>query len=248
MLPDHISVSQIRCFLDCPRKFRFRYVDHAPPERRSVHLAFGIAVHATIAFWLEERRDGRDGGLDRALRTFRADWASELSDPLVDLEGKDSAALGALGASLVSLFVQRFAEEPVVQIEERVEATLVDTATGGTVPVPLVGYLDFAGDGWIAEVKTVSRKTSPFEWSLQLAAYSYAVRERTGVRPRVRVIELVKTGEPRILVEELTLGDRDEAWFVEVASEVHAAANNNAFFPSPSFRCTTCEYRRRCRR
>lgn len=36
------------------------------------------------------------------------------------------------------------------------------------------------------------------------------------MRPRLRVVQLVKTKVPKIEVEELTVAEREEAWFVEV--------------------------------
>lgn len=144
--------------------------------------------------------------------------------------------------------LERFGNEPPPEaVEARFEVPLRDPATGDPLPVPLVGFLDALGDGLAWEVKTASRKTAVSEYGLQLAAYSYAVRETIGVRPRLRVVQLVKTKVPKIEVEELTIGDREEAWFVEVAVEVFDAIARGAFPPSPSWMCPRCEYRQACR-
>lgn len=83
-LPDHLSASQITTYLSCPRKYRFKYVDHEPPESRSIDLAFGSAVHASFAWWVGERIAERDPPESSLLRTFRADWtAEEALGPLV---------------------------------------------------------------------------------------------------------------------------------------------------------------------
>ena len=47
---------------------------------------------------------------------------------------------------------------------------------------------------------------------------------------------------------EIVLTPRDEAWFVEVASEVYEAIEKRSFPPNPSWMCLRCEYRRACRR
>lgn len=65
--------------------------------------------------------------------------------------------------------------------------------------------------------------------------------------PRLRVVQLVKTKVPKIEVEELWIGDREEAWFVEVAVEVFDAISLGAFPPNPSWMCPRCEYRGACR-
>ena len=244
--PDHLSVSQVTTYLGCPRKYRFRYLDKREPEVKSANLAFGSAVHSAIEWWQMERIAGRVPDPDRALRMFRADWTAQLADPLLDLEEKTPEDYAALGEALVRLFMERFASEPpLLAVEQRFEVALHDAR--GRLEVPLVGYLDGVGESLVWELKTAARKTAVSEYALQLAAYSYAVRETTGVRPTIRVVELIKTKVPKIEVEEVTLSDGDEAWFVEVAGEVWAAISAGAFHPSPSWMCQRCEHRRACR-
>jgi PD-(D/E)XK nuclease superfamily len=48
----HFSVSQLKIFLQCPRKHRFQYVDRFLPEFRSIALAFGTAWHHAIGAYL----------------------------------------------------------------------------------------------------------------------------------------------------------------------------------------------------
>lgn len=45
----HVSVSQIRAFQMCPKRYQFRYVLGAEPEHRSANLVLGSAVHAALA-------------------------------------------------------------------------------------------------------------------------------------------------------------------------------------------------------
>ena len=119
--------------------------------------------------------------------------------------------------------------------------------TGEQLPVALEGRLDFVGEGVIGEIKTAARKTGAGTWSLQLSAYAYAYRYRTGRQPKIQVIELVKTKEPAIEVSDFAVTGRDEAWFLEVASEVLHGIEVGAFFPCPSWQCPRCEYRKTCR-
>ena len=41
----HISHSQIFVYLNCPLKYQFMYVQALPPERLSIALPFGGAIH-----------------------------------------------------------------------------------------------------------------------------------------------------------------------------------------------------------
>lgn len=247
-LPPYLSVSQVTTWLGCPRKYRFRYLDKLEPESRSGNLAFGAAVHSAVEWWQGERIAKREPDLDRALRIFRADWTAQTADPALDLEDKSPDELRDLGEALVRLFVERFAAEPPPEaVEQRFEVVLRDPATGATLPIPLVGYLDALGDGVVWELKTAARKTGLGDYLLQLSAYSLAALSVTGKRPRIRVVQLIKTKVPKIEVEETTLTQRDEAWFAEVAAGVHDAIERGAFPPNPSWMCPRCEFRGACR-
>jgi hypothetical protein len=48
----HVSVSQLKTFLSCPKKFYFQYIEKAEPAFRPVALAFGTAWHTVIGHHL----------------------------------------------------------------------------------------------------------------------------------------------------------------------------------------------------
>ena len=246
-MPDHLSVSQVNTYLMCPRKYKYRYFDKLEPESKSVALAFGSAVHSAISWWQSELIEGAEPTNEQACRVFRADWTAQLSAGDVDLGGKHPDEMRAMGETLVRLFVERFADDVPETVDERFEVELHDPRTGEALPIPLVGYLDFASVGMVGEIKTTARKCSPSQWMLQLAAYSYAVRKVTGRRPAMRVVELIKTKTPKLEVFDLEVAGSQESWFLEVACEVHRSIGTGAFHPSPSWACKGCEYREACR-
>ena len=45
----HWSYSAMQCYLTCPLKYKFRYVDNAEPERTGSCFPFGRAFHATVS-------------------------------------------------------------------------------------------------------------------------------------------------------------------------------------------------------
>lgn len=247
-LPPYFSVSQLTTFLACPRKYRMRYIDRLEPERRSVNLCFGAALHSAIDFWTTTRREtGADPPVDRVHRTFRADWMAQSSLPNVDFEDRTPEEWIALGESLLTLFIERLAGETFTSSEERFEVMLTD-ARGEALPVPFVGIYDILSDGCIWEIKTAARKTGVSQWILQLSAYSIARRLTTGERPRIYVVECLKTKVPSIHVEEVMLTPLQEAWFTEVAIEAWRAIEAGADHPVPNWMCGTCEYRGACRK
>lgn len=247
--PDHFSVSQLTLYLQCPRKYRFRYIDGCLPEHRAPAMLLGSAVHSGVAWWWGERQEGREPPLESVLRIFRADWTAAITDPVpVAWDGQTPKEARNLGEGLVRLFVERFALEPVPEaVEARFEVPLRDPATGQEVGLPLVGYLDFAQGGTLYELKTCARKTSPSNWSLQLAAYAWASEQTTGRPPQVRVVELIKTKEPKIEVLDAHVSPKDLLFFLEVATEAIQSIRSHAFHPNPGWYCASCEYRHGCR-
>jgi len=246
--PDHFSVSQLTTYLACPRKWRLRYIDEVEPERTSADLVLGGAVHSAIEWWQTARIEGREVDLAGAQRIFRADWDAGIAAPKVEFNGSTSAEMRILGAELVRLFVEHFtAQPPPEAVEERFEVALRDPATGMEHGLPLVGYQDYVAGEVVGEIKTASRKQQLSNWDLQLAAYSYAHRETTGCKPRLQVVQLVKTKEPKLEVTETEISDEQEAWFLEVAISALGSIESGAFHPTPSWMCPRCEYRRACR-
>lgn len=44
----HVSHGQVFSYLACSLKYRFQYVERRPPERLSISLPFGKAIHASL--------------------------------------------------------------------------------------------------------------------------------------------------------------------------------------------------------
>lgn len=244
MRPEHLSVSQVTTYLTCPRKYRFRYVDRLEPERVSIDLVFGRAVHSALAWFVEE---GASAEHELLARTFRADFQAERMVPRVDYDEKDPAALAALGESLVRAAAPVVRELRPKAAETKVEVELVEPHTGRGLGIPLLGYVDLVLEDGLGEIKTASRKTGPSNYLFQLAAYRYAWRRQHQVVPRFQLVELVKTKAPSVVVLEVNVTDRDERWFLEVASAVLDSLRREAFHPIPNYLCSRCEYRRTCR-
>ena len=45
----HWSYSSLNCFLSCPLKYKFRYIDNAESERTGSCFPFGRAFHAALS-------------------------------------------------------------------------------------------------------------------------------------------------------------------------------------------------------
>ncbi|MDP9318193.1 MAG: PD-(D/E)XK nuclease family protein [Actinomycetota bacterium] len=53
--------SRLGCYLDCPRRYRFSYLDRPPPPKGPpwAHNSFGAAIHTALANWWKAPRERR---------------------------------------------------------------------------------------------------------------------------------------------------------------------------------------------
>src|SRR5688500_6522793 len=74
---DYVSWSAISTYLQCPLRYRFRYVDHLPEEFLNGTLIFGQAIHAALETYFRfQLTTGHHLGLDPLLAAYHEHWAS----------------------------------------------------------------------------------------------------------------------------------------------------------------------------
>ena len=88
----HWSYSALQCFLTCPMKYKFRYVDNAPMERTCSALPFGRAFHAALS---ERARVGMDLKLSDTKDIF-ADFFKVETDAAENLRYKANESFDSL--------------------------------------------------------------------------------------------------------------------------------------------------------
>jgi RecB family exonuclease len=67
-----LNPSKLQCYLDCPRQYRFRYVDRRPERRTFGPTALGRTVHKALRDFYA--LDGPDRTLDNLMRCLRRAW------------------------------------------------------------------------------------------------------------------------------------------------------------------------------
>lgn len=247
-LPDSISVSQINLYLTCSLKYQFQYIDRLPRLAKSTNLALGSAVHAALEWLHKERKRGRKPALEEILRVFEADWRAQEGIALDGEEPEDKLLLK--GKELLSLYYHG-ADLKVRDAELAFTLPLVHPKTGEVLPVPLKGVMDLVEeDGSISEFKT-AKKAMPLEGvadHLQLTAYDYAYRMLFREPPtELRLIQLVKTKQPKI--EKFLTGrnEEDTERFFGIAKQVRRGIEAGIFVPNRGcWLCSDCEYQPDC--
>ena len=243
-----LSASQVQAYLACPLQYRFRYVDRLPKPWRAGALAFGTSVHSAVEWFHRERLAGRSPTGDAVLDVFSADWYAQGLELLVLREGESQASLADKGRGMLRCYVAEATQAPAA-VEQRCEVDLVDPETGEDLELRLRGFIDLVeADGTGVDLQTAGRtvNANDLERHLQLTIYALAVFLEHQKIPALRLDLLMKTQRPRLERLPTSRTVEDLSWVARLVQQVAFAIESGHFFPSPSWRCSECEYFAHC--
>jgi CRISPR/Cas system-associated exonuclease Cas4 (RecB family) len=258
----HISVSQIRTYLRCPRSYQMRYVLGTRPAFKPVPFAFGTSFHAALArFYLAVKEDGAPPPLQLVQGAFRDAWQREL-DADLPLQGEedepaDTGALVDKGTEMLAVFhdhaVKNLDGVKVEAVEQPFSVSLLDPDTGVEMEEKLVGVLDLVvkkgRKRQVIEHKTSARKygEDQLRYDIQPTGYRLAARAMGLGDVKVTYQIVTKTRTPVIQIEDLDRSAEDEEEFQRVAVNVMRGVDAGAFPPVRGWQCRNCPYSRACR-
>ena len=258
----HISHSQIFTYLNCSLKYQFRYVLKLPPERISLALPFGSAIHKAIELYYRSLIEGKEASLKQLQELFSDHLSQELNEKgdLVvykkDAPDRDSAI--TLGCGMLGAFHQNadLKGYRVIAVELPLAATLY-TTEGTPTDIDLIGVIDLLIKGQSGSLVVVDNKTaaraktqSEVDADLQMTAYTYLLASNRYVFPtasvqcRFDVLRKLKT--PKLEHHHTRRGADDRKRLARIATGVLAGINASVFIPSRSWMCTDCEYAIAC--
>ena len=247
--PRVVSISQVNCYLACPLKYRFQYVDKIPRPWRVAAMAFGSSVHAAVEWFHKARLFGQTPEITDVLRIFEGDWYAQNTEPLVFSERESKDSLAEKAKAMLQLYVESSNGTMPIAVEQPFELDLADPETGEVLDVRFRGIIDLVEEGeTLVDLKTAGRtlEAGGLERHLQLSTYALAYCLLHGKIPRLRLDMLLKTTKPRFERHETTRSIEDLRWTAQLIYEVWLAIETEHFFPNPSWRCTECEYFAHC--
>jgi len=183
LLPvDHLSISSLKLFQQCPERWRRRYIDrvYEPPSGKMI---LGSAAGAAEAQHYGRIIEGSEGmSTEEVLDEFSTEWEDRIGREEVDFgrdtpgELKDSAA----AALKVYHTVYAPSVQPVsVEREFRIAWPGVDW--------DLIGFLDLEeADGTVGDLKMKGRRMSASDAHADLQPTTYMVARRAEGNPASR--------------------------------------------------------------
>lgn len=254
----HVSVSQIKGYLRCPRQYELHYVRGTEPAFVLVALAFGSAFHQALGFYYSGvRSSGEAPPLDETIEVFSSAWQAAVEGPVPIQEDAEpsgdridqaAAMLGAFDTAI------RTAGLPMVEsVEAPFSIEIHDPETGEVLEERLTGAFDLVtneGDGRVVvEHKTSARKygQDQLRHDLQPTAYQLAARELGMGNVGLRYQVVTKAKEPAVQIEDVSRSRRDEGDFLATTVGVLRSIEAGAFFPVRGWQCRSCPYEHQCK-
>jgi putative RecB family exonuclease len=241
--------TRLLTWLDCPRRYRFSYLDRpAPPKGPPwAHTGLGTSVHTALASWW--RLPARERTADRGAQLVRQGWVREGYRDDAQSEAVRERAAG-------------WVRDYLADVDPRTEPIGVERTVSAPTPALVlsgrVDRIDERPDGSVVVVdyKTGRRPPADHDARASLALAVYAVAAARTLRRPCAVVELhhLPTGTVAAAAHEEASLARKVAEAESIAREARAAdeayaagsATERTFPVRPSGSCGWCDFRAAC--
>ena len=244
----HVSHSQIFTYLNCSLKYRFMYVEARPPERVSIALPFGTAIHASLERYYRTMKErGVREPLGVILNYFEHHINLELDQTNIPVVFKkdtpDRDAVIDMGDAMLEAFHDEvdLTGFEILEIERPLSARLY-TDEGQPTDLKLIGVLDLVLKDETGRIIAVDNKTAskPYAQATvdddnQLTCYAYLLAANRYVFPtaevhcRLDVLRKLKTPKLEHYHTVRTADQRRR--FAKLASAVLAGNRQQGLYP-----------------
>jgi putative RecB family exonuclease len=246
------SHSRLRCFEQCPARFKFQYIDKVETtEEQSVEAFLGTQVHECLEKLYRDLQHQKEDSLEELLAFLDQGWKENWSGDIIlvsDEYGPETYQ--RMARKYLSDYYKRyhpFTQERTVALEERVHIRLDNAGM-----YQMQGYIDRLsettdGDFEIHDYKTNSRLplTEYLMSDRQLALYMIGVQDSY---PDVRSVQLV--WHFLKFDKEVRLSRSSEelaALKKETMALIDRIEGESWYKASPGVLCEWCEYQKICR-
>ena len=245
----HWSYSALNCYMQCPQRYCFRYVENAPAERIGSCIPFGKAFHAALT---ARAVHGRDFSLTEAQEGFAESFRleSKATPELCWKPGEDYDTCVAKGFDMLKVALENWQDDFAVK-EVAVPFSLRIPGVGR----PLIGEFDLVADDCgsdaVVDWKTASSKwaSNRADFELQATAYTYVYAKLNGTNPLFRFDVYTKAKAPTVTSYYTRRTEADFARFERIAAQIDRSVERGCFHPIVSCQnCAECPYRDRCKK
>lgn len=190
------SNSRIETFEQCPRKYKFRYIENIRTDTEGVEAFVGKRVHESLEKLYKDLKMGRMNSLEDLLRFYESEWEKSWHGKVhVVREGISPGHYFEIGKRCISDYYKRFHpfdQTRTLGLEERIEMKLMD----GDRVYSIQGYIDrLSWDPATETYEIHDYKTSnsmptqeDVDEDRQLALYHLGIKQRWPDAKKVKLI------------------------------------------------------------
>jgi len=249
----HFSYSQLSAMLSCPYKYYLQYVERRGWDFVPSAVSFGSAIHQSIQMFHKDLKFCITNGKGKYPEIFKTAFSEEVnSNNVVMKDNEEFDTLMSRGESLMTQYVDTFADLKPSEVEMEFRLPLVNSYTGDLHQKDVVGKIDLiTKDNKVFEFKTGSSAmlNSAVDENLQLILYGWAFKMLFGEKPKKLVlVNLVKTKQPKIQILDTDINPEKERKLLHLMFAVNDAIEKRSFYPNPKggFGCANCSYALTC--
>ena len=253
----HTSVSQVKAFQTCGKRYEIQYVRGVPPSHRPIALSFGSAVHAALETFYERLRDtGEKPPVEELQAAFADRMDVEMADASIPIrfdDGQDAGTVKGQGIAMLANYHQKgFVPDWVIAVEQPFAVDLADPETGQVLDIPLIGAIDLVAEHQgrvvLVEHKTAARRFDAIRLrhDIQPSSYLFAAKslQLAGATTAFNLLLKGKGTPTEYIPLSRTRADEIEA--LETITAVLRAIESQIFFRTRGWACGDCGFKRAC--
>ncbi|MFA6316040.1 MAG: PD-(D/E)XK nuclease family protein [Elusimicrobiota bacterium] len=253
------SFSKLDTYKECPRRYRYRYVDRIKVERRTAETFLGTCVHGALEELYRNLSHGRTMTREEVLGAFEAGWKAGWSDGVEIHDKKLSVGdFKRVGEDCLRTYYDArapFQDGLAHEVEKKLGVALKVDVDGEALDCRVEGFIDRLsfpkaepGAAEIHDYKTGAHLPTQevVDANFQFDVYDLLVRSQfPGVR-EVRVfLHYLRFGRTLSPSRNPSL-DRSGETRAALASLIGAVRREHLWEPRQSRLCDWCEYRDIC--
>jgi putative RecB family exonuclease len=241
------SFSRIKCFHQCPLRYRYRYLQGLKEAFRSIESFLGNTVHDALEWLYAERHRGREPDESAMLNRFAKSWTENLDHTvaIVRIDDSEQSYLKTGREMLIRFFRETFARDrsETLALERRLSIRLSDA-------VVFSGFADRVGRTEQGRLFVIDYKTSKsagngseFSEGLQAPLYAACVLGDHGEEEALAGYHYLRHGTTRWQQVDGERAAQLLDRFLDLANEADAAGE----FPArPGILCAWCGFNAQC--
>jgi len=233
-----VNPSKLQCYLDCPRQFRFRYIERRPERRAFPQTALGRTVHRALREFYALETGRRS--LEELLRLLRRAW--DASGYRSENEAEAAFARAEDMLRRYHDLVDHTGVRPLA-LESKFSVSYPDE---GVLVTGRVDRIDLSEDGYvIVDYKTGRFRQDPrsIHESLPLSLYAMAASSKLGSEVTRIVLYLLADGTALETERDPDRLAGDWKLLVDIVEEIRTGAR---FPPHTGPLCRWCDYLNLC--